>query len=280
MALPILNRIFTRKPAQVEETNHEESMLVVSDEDAHAYIVRNLEGATNELEKIYYSHKGRRILKWHHYLSIYDRHFQPYKTLALDRLNNSTNIAPEGKLRILEIGVQNGGSLQMWRRYFDAKAVIFGIDIDPRCKEFEEEDCQIRIGDQSDPTFLRSVIDEMGGIDIVIDDGSHIASHQLASFRFLFPLLVQEGIYICEDLHTSYWDDWEGGYKKDGTFIEFTKDIIDNMHEWYFHNPSATNDLNLKKIVLGVSVYDSVVVIEKGNKERPYAVHVGQNSFC
>jgi SAM-dependent methyltransferase len=279
MVLPILNRLFSRKPISIEVTNQEESMLVVSDKDAPAYIVQNLDQASNELEKIYYSHQGRRILKWHHYLSIYDRHFQPYKTLALDTVNSSTGIAPAGQLRILEIGVQNGGSLQMWRRYFGEKAVIFGIDIDPRCKEFEEDGCQIRIGDQSDHFFLRSVIAEMGGIDIVIDDGSHIASHQLASFRFLFPLLTHEGIYICEDLHTSYWDGWEGGYKRAGTFIEFTKDIIDHIHEWYFQNQEPADDLNLKKSVLGVSVYDSVVVIEKGNKERPYAVHVGHSSF-
>jgi 23S rRNA U2552 (ribose-2'-O)-methylase RlmE/FtsJ len=279
VALPILNRIFTKKPSLLDESNQEESMLVVSDQDAPAYIVKNLEQASNELEKIYYSHQGRRILKWHHYLALYDRHLQSYKNRALEGGKNSVSTGIDGRLRILEIGVQNGGSLQMWRRYFGAAAVIFGIDIDPRCKEFEEDGCKIRIGDQSDPSFLNSVIDEMGGVDIVIDDGSHIASHQFASFNVLFPLLAQDGIYICEDLHTSYWDDWEGGYKRTGTFIEFTKDIIDHMHEWYFHNTSTLDDLNLKKSVLGVSVYDSVVVIEKGNKARPYAVHVGNNSF-
>jgi SAM-dependent methyltransferase len=255
-------------------------MLVVSDADAPKIIDRNLLEAKNELERIYYSHKGRRIFKWHHYLTIYDRYLQEYRALASGpRPERLRFVAPKSKLRILEIGVQNGGSLQMWRRYFGPGAIIFGIDIDPRCKEFEEDNCHIRIGDQSDPAFLSDVVSEMGGLDIVIDDGSHIASHQIASFRTLFPKLVNGGMYICEDLHTSYWSDWEGGFRRSGTFIEATKDIIDHLHEWYCPIKTQFNDMNLKTSVMGLHVYDSVVVIEKGVKVEPYAVHVGTNSY-
>jgi cephalosporin hydroxylase len=264
-------------------TGDGDGMLVVNEADAPAYIERNLKNASNELEQIYYSHTGRRIFKWHHYLAIYDRHLQSFKELAANQPTMipaaTTGLAPNGKLRILEIGVQNGGSLQMWRRFFGPNAVIFGIDIDPKCKQFEEDGCQIRIGDQSDPKFLASVVAEMGGVDIVIDDGSHIASHQVASFRALFPVLQMGGIYICEDLHTSYWNDWEGGYKKPGTFIETAKDMVDHMHEWYWPINTPLNDLGLKKTALAVAFYDSVVVIEKGVKHRPYAVQIGNSSF-
>lgn len=277
MPLGIFKRLFSRTLTSIEPD--EEKMLVVSAEDAPEYIARGLKQANNELEKIYYTHEGRAIFKWHHYLEIYDRHLQAYKALASDIKNNKTGIAPNGKLRILEIGVQNGGSLQMWRRFFGEKAVIFGIDIEPKCKGFEEDGCQIRIGDQSDPTFLKSVVDEMGGVDIVIDDGSHIAEHQIASFKTLWPLLTSEGVYICEDIHTSYWDSWGGGYKRVGSFIEYTKDMLDHIHEWYFYNAEIEDDLNIRKTVLGISTYDSVVVIEKGCKERPYAVTVGKTSF-
>lgn len=260
--------------------NEGDGMLVVSDENAPAYIKHNLENAANELEQIYYSHTGRRIFKWHHYLAIYDRHLQAYKALAAQNIiQETTAVAPKGKLRILEIGVQNGGSLQMWRRFFGAEAIIFGIDIDPKCKQFEEDDCHVRIGDQSDPSFLASVIAEMGGVDIVIDDGSHIASHQFASFKALFPLLSSGGMYICEDLHTSYWNDWEGGYRKPGTFIETAKDMVDHMHEWYWPISTPLDGLKLKTSALSVAFYDSIVVIEKGAKTRPYAVHVGKSSF-
>jgi len=87
--------------------------------------------------------------------------------------------------------------------------------------------CHARIGSQADPEFLASVVAEM---DIVIDDGSHVASHQLASFKALFPALSFGGVYICEDLHTAYWQDWDGGYKRHGTFVETIKDMIDNLH--------------------------------------------------
>jgi SAM-dependent methyltransferase len=257
-----------------------DGMLVVSEDKAPAYIKHNLENAANELEQIYYSHSGRRIFKWHHYLAIYDRHLQAYKLLA-DQTAGASNfeVAPRGQLRILEIGVQNGGSLQMWRRFFGPRAIIFGIDIDPKCKQFEEDGCHVRIGDQSDPRFLADVVSEMGGVDIVIDDGSHIASHQVASFKALYPALTTGGIYICEDLHTSYWNDWEGGYRKPGTFIEVAKDMIDHMHEWYWPISTHLNGLKLKNSALSVAFYDSVVVVEKGTKLRPYAVQVGHSSF-
>jgi hypothetical protein len=149
MPLTSFNKSFTEKPTSADISNkQEDSMLVVSAQDAPEYIARNLEQASNELEQIYYSHKGRTILKWHHFLAIYERHLKAYKTFALGNNSISASIAPAGNLRVLEIGVQNGGSLQMWRRYFGPAAKIFGIDIDPRCKGFEEDGCQIRIGDQ------------------------------------------------------------------------------------------------------------------------------------
>ena len=248
-------------------------MIVVNDTDAPALIERNLQFARSELEQIYYSHQGRRIFKWHHYLEIYDRHLRSHRAKASNRDGSEP-------LRVLEIGVQNGGSLQMWRRYFGSNAVIFGIDNNPLCKGFEEDGCQIRIGDQSDPVFLSKVISEMSGVDIVIDDGSHIASHQLASFRCLFPLLSSHGTYFCEDLHTSYWDGWEGGLLRSGTFIEQIKSIIDEIHGWYHSGSSSFSEMQLKEQITGMHIYDSVAVFDKGIKSAPYAVHVGHDSFA
>lgn len=257
-----------------------EQFIIVSDEDAPAIISENLDNASNELERIVYSNTDRRIFKWHHYLAVYDRYFAPIKNQVSSLKSKKGSLfAPNGQLRILEIGVQNGGSLQMWRKYFGPAAIIFGIDIDPQCAVFTDKNTEVRIGDQSDTHFLQSVIDEMGGIDIVIDDGSHIASHQLASFRALFPKLANGGVYICEDLHTSYWDGWEGGFRRPGSFIEIGKTIVDHMHEWYAGIDTELNDMDLKKSVLAVAFYDSMVVIEKGNKTRPYAINVGENSF-
>ena len=255
-------------------------MKVIDEAEAPKVVHKNALDASCELERIYYEHTGRRILKWHHFLRIYDYHLGHYRNiLHHPELNILESVATDGHLRILEIGVQHGGSLQMWRNYFGENAIIFGIDIDPRCKGFEENGCQIRIGSQADPEFLNRVVNEMGGVDIVVDDGSHITSHQLASFKALFGKVNNGGLYIVEDLHTSYWDTWEGGLRRPGAFIEIVKDIIDHMHEWYIGVDTGLNALKIKTLVTGLHVYDSLVVIEKATKNEPYTVHVGESSF-
>ena len=102
--------------------------------------------------------EGVKVHKWHHYLPLYDRYFGQYRGTPV---------------KFLEIGVNNGGSLQMWRRYFGPDAVICGIDINPDCAQYDGQSGMVRIGSQDDPEFLASVIEEMGGIDAVLDDGSH-----------------------------------------------------------------------------------------------------------
>lgn len=175
---------------------------------------------------LFYGYDGDHLInKWNHFLPIYSRLFAPYR-----------NGMPDGRpLRFLEIGVYEGGSLDLWRRFFGDSAILYGIDVDPRCAVFDGRAAQVRIGSQADPAFLRSVVAEMGGVDIVLDDGSHVASHQRVSFETLFPLMAEDGLYVAEDLHTSYWRDYEGGYRRKGTFLEMTKAFIDDMHAWYHH---------------------------------------------
>ena len=98
------------------------------------------------------------VHKWHHYLPIYEKYFSPYR-----------DVAP----KFLEIGVSKGGSLALWRKYFGSKATIFGIDRDLACQALDGENGQVRIGSQDDPDFLKNVVSEMGGVDIILDDGSH-----------------------------------------------------------------------------------------------------------
>jgi hypothetical protein len=132
------------------------------------------EKTQSELHKLFYSNADTLVFKWRHYLKIYEDH--------LSRFRNTP-------FHMLEIGVAQGGSLSLWRRYFGPEALLFGIDIDDRCRQFDKRDAHVRIGSQDDPAFLRSVVSEMGGVDVVLDDGSHMASHQLTSFQVLFPLL-------------------------------------------------------------------------------------------
>lgn len=211
--------------------------------------------ANNDMERIFYSHQGRPSAKWHHYLEVYDRHLARFR----------------GKqVRLLEIGVQHGGSLQIWRQYFGPQAIIYGIDINEKCRDFDDVDARVRIGSQADPEFLQTVVKEMGGVDIVIDDGSHVASHQKISFECLYPLLNDYGVYLCEDLQAAYWPVFhDGGYKRPGTFIEMAKDLIDDMHAWYHEEGSTILDTAAESIH-SLSVYEGIVAIEKRPRPRSF----------
>jgi cephalosporin hydroxylase len=223
------------------------------------------DSATSEVARLFYDHQGRLINKWDHYLDIYDRYFGPF--LKIGR-----------PVRLLELGVSHGGSLELWRKYFGPEAVILGIDVDPRCGKLDGSGIGVRIGSQADPEFLKGVVREMNGLDIVIDDGSHIASHQRKSFETLFPLLDAEGIYIVEDLHTAYFrGQFEGGVKRRGTFIEEVKALIDDMHGWYHEKRALFPDAI--RHVSSIHVYDSIVIIEKKLKQRPFHTKVGKHSF-
>lgn len=205
---------------------------------------------------LFFSNKGETVHKWPHYLPIYDKLFD---SVAAD-------------VRFLEIGVYRGGSMKLWREYFGPDATIFGIDIDPDCARFDGQHGSVRIGSQDDPTFLQAVVEEMGGVDIILDDGSHIASHQRASFEILFPLLKQGGLYVIEDMHTSYWPTFEGGLRKSGSAIEFLKQKVDQMHRHYWKAGTNTSD----KIpeIESIQFFDSIAAIKKGKQLPRYTTMV------
>jgi cephalosporin hydroxylase len=208
-----------------------------------------------DLARIFYSHDGRIIHKWLHYLDIYDRYLSEYRGSAV---------------RFLEIGVSWGGSLEMWRKYLGPSATIFGIDVNPDCANHFDPPNQVRIGSQADGDFLKSVVAEMGGVDIVLDDGSHAAHHQSASFATLFPLLSEGGLYMMEDLHTAYWPgDHRGGLKRKGTAIELVKETIDDMHRWYHRQRRPSHGA-----IGAVHAYDSMAIIEKKHLPPPRHIRV------
>ena len=150
----------------------------------------------------------------------------------------------------------------MWRRYFGPQAVIFGIDISPDCAVFNGRAGQVRIGSQDDAGFLADVVAEMGGVDVVLDDGSHQMPHIRASLQTLFPLLSDGGLYMIEDLHTAYGPAYGGGYAAEGNFFAEVRAMIDDMHHWYHRKPP--NDPARAAKVTGLHVHDSLVVIDKG----------------
>jgi len=218
----------------------------------------------NPLEKYFRQNQGRLIHKWMHYFDIYDHHFAPYR---------------KKPVTIVEFGVSHGGSLQMWKSYFGRKARIIGVDIDPRCKELVEDRVEVVIGDQEDRDFLRTLRERVGPIDILIEDGGHTMNQQIATFEEMWPGVRDGGIYLVEDLHTSYWPKYEGGYERSGTFIEYAKHLIDQQNAWHSKEKERFAPDKYTKTIRGMHVYDSVIVFDKADVGRPTHEKTGLRSF-
>ena len=208
-------------------------------------------------------------LKWHHYFPIYEETFEPFRRQPA---------------RILEIGVYKGFSIRMWREYFHPDSIIVGLDVDENCQQFKDEtrNLFVRIGHQEDAGFLQSVVDEFGPFDLIIDDGSHVTSHMIDSFNFLFDKGLKDvGMYIVEDTHSNYWKTHRNMRL---SFMDLVKHIIDLMHAHYtlgFSEPEFRLGSEKRKtsfkvprittMVDEVRFFDSIVIIRK-NRHRTVPV--------
>jgi hypothetical protein len=149
----------------------------------------------------------------------------------------------------------------MWRAYFHPDSVIVGIDINPACTQHEGPGIHVRIGSQDDPDFLATVAAEFGPFDIVLDDGSHVNAHVIASFEALYPQVAPTGVYMVEDMHTSYWPKYGGGLGRTGSFIEFAKAKIDEINAPHVRGDFPITDFTCSADA--ICFYGSVVVVEK-----------------
>lgn len=219
--------------------------------------------SANPLEAYFLANEGRLIHKWMHYFEIYHRHFERFRSKPVT---------------VLEFGVYHGGSLQMWKHYFGAGARIVGVDINPACTMLAEDQIEIVIGDQEDRGFLAGLRERLGSVDIVIDDGGHTMAQQIATFEEMFEAVRPGGVYLVEDLHTSYWDEYGGGLRAAGSFVEYAKDLIDQLHGWHRRDdpPPVTG---YTRRIRGMHVYDSVMVFDKDIVAEPDVRKTGQESF-
>ena len=124
------------------------------------------------------------------YLDVYERYLAPLR---------------EQPVRLLELGVKGGHSLRMWKEYF-AAGRVYGVDVDPRCRDHGEDRIEVLIASQDDAVRLGALAREVGGFDVVVDDASHINVLTVASFRILFPFLRPGGLYAIEDVGMSHVD--------------------------------------------------------------------------
>jgi hypothetical protein len=195
------------------------------------------------LQDVFDSHTGRQSGKWKHYFTIYDRYLQQF-------------IGTE--FTLIEIGVQQGGSLQIWKKYFGSKVGVVGIDIEQRTM-FTEPQIQTFCGNQSDTNFLDSVITQVGTPTVIIDDGSHNQSDVLTSLHALWPKLAVNGIYIIEDTHTAYWQEWKGGINSPLNIVAVSSRFVHDVNLQHMKEPYTPVMRNLRSI----SYYDSMIVLEK-----------------
>ena len=217
---------------------------------------------SNPLEEYFHSNSGRLIHKWMHYFEVYDRHLAKFR---------------QETITVVEFGVYHGGSLQMWKEYFGSRARIVGVDIDPRCLSLSEAQIEIIQGDQDDRDFLRRLGKQIGNIDVLIDDGGHKMTQQIATFEELWPNITTGGIYLAEDLHTSYWDNYGGGYGHPRSFVEYAKRLVDHMHAW--HAPAELGVSAYTRSVQAMHFYDSVLVLDKADVSQPRHERSWQPSF-
>ena len=209
----------------------------------------------NDLEAFFDANEsGPQIHKWRHYFEIYDQHFARWRGQALT---------------FVEFGVSQGGSLRMWQHYFGPQARIVGVDINPACKQFEAPGIEIVIGDQGDRGFLRELAARLPAIDIVLDDGGHTMKQQIYTFDALFDCVAADGLYVVEDMHTSYWPQFGGGLRKRGSFVEYAKGLIDRLHEWHLPDQRPAQVGPFARSVHGLHFYDSVLVVQKRPMPQP-----------
>ena len=200
-------------------------------------------------------------IKWSNYFEIYENLFKKF-------VNK--------KITFVEIGIGNGGSLFMWKKFFGSKARIIGIELNPDAKKLEKFGFEIFIGDQSDPLFWKKFYNKVGKIDVLLDDGGHKNIQQITTFMESYNHIKENGIIVVEDTHTSYMK--KKGFKNPSkySFINFCNLIIENLHR---RNPSINKNLNiLSKKIESIYFYDSIVSINFGNKKLN-KTNIFENNF-
>lgn len=223
--------------------------------------------STGSIGATFCEHSGYSSSKWVHYMDVYED--------QLSKVRRQRQIVG-GEVHVVELGVGDGGSLEVWKEYFGPRSNVVGVDIDPTAKRSYGPGIQVVIGSQNSEPVLEQVVQLLDDqIDVVIDDGSHRGHDQVESFEYLWPKLADGGIYIVEDLHTAYWRSFGGGVQRRGTFIEYAKSQVDDLHHWYHRRPRQTLRTEKSLNISSISFYDSIVVISKKYTVEPQRVDFG-----
>ena len=192
----------------------------------------------------------RYSIKWSNYFDIYEKIFNKY----IDK-----------KIKVVEIGIGDGGSLFMWKNFFGKKAKIIGVELNPEAKKLEKFGFKIYNGDQSSQIFWKNFYKKIGKVDILVDDGGHTNLQQVTTLMESINYINHGGMIVIEDTHTSYMKN--KGFKNPSkfSFINFSTSLIENLHR---RNPMLKKELNMfSKKISSVEYYDSITVINIAKKK-------------
>jgi hypothetical protein len=185
----------------------------------------------------YFSHK------YDTYFPVYDRLFSPYRGRPIV---------------FVEVGVLSGGSLFMWRSYFGHTARIIGVDLNPDATKWREHGFEIHIGDQSQESFWSDFFDEVGPVDILLDDGGHRNHQQIVTTACALPRINDGGLLVVEDLHTSYM--WKFGNPSRSSFINYCREAVDSINA---RSPHVQGRLaTLRSVVHSIEFFESIVAFK------------------
>lgn len=155
-------------------------------------------------------------------------------------------------ITFVEVGILDGGSLFMWRKFFGQSARIIGIDLNPDAKIWESEGFEIFIGSQSDPDFWESFCKEVGEVDVLLDDGGHTYIQQIVTTEMMLDQIADGGMLVVEDMHTSYMD---GFGDRQYSFRNYVHTWFDKINSRFGQSSKVQND----RRVWSVLVFESIV---------------------
>ena len=197
----------------------------------------------------------RYSIKWSNYFEIYENLFKKFKNK---------------KIKILEVGVGDGGSLFMWKSYFKKGSKIYGVDLNPEALKLKNYGFDITIGDQSKKEFWKRFFKKNKNFDLIIDDGGHTNLQQITTLMESINYINTGGMIIIEDTHTSFMRNKGFRNPSNYSLISFSTKIIENIHR---RNPILKKKLNIfSNKVFSIEYFDSLVVFKinkkKHNKSR------------
>ena len=211
-----------------------------------------------KLQEIFYQ-SNKRAVKHKKYFDVYEKIF--------DRFRNK-------KITFVEVGVLDGGSLEMWKKYFHKDSRIIGVDFNPECKKFEEKGLEIFIGDQSSNIFWDDFFYKVGKVDILLDDGGHANIQQIVTTMKSIKNINNDGVLVIEDTHSSYMSKF--GNPSKYSFISFVKKLIDDINFKFPNLGKFKNSLN--DYIYSITCFESIVVFHINTQKTYFNKPIVNNS--